>query len=107
MLLLEALQALELQYRVCFIRNNFDHYTGATFGCHENYSLERTDGVTKKNWASLLTFLRLRVLFTGAGRVGGSLQNFFTRHEASGETPVPIQSSQRAEFVPNDCFECI
>ena len=106
-LLIEALRALDLQGKVSFIRNNVDHYTGATFGCHENYSLERTDGVTKKNWASLLAFLTLRVLFTGAGRVGGSLQNFFTRHEASGEPPAPFQISQRADFILNDCFEWI
>jgi len=96
-----------LQGKAAFIRNNVDHYTGATFGCHENYSLERTDAVTKKNWASLLAFLTLRVLFTGAGRVGGSLQNFFTRQETSGEPPVPFQISQRADFILNDCFEWI
>jgi proteasome accessory factor A len=106
-LLLEALRALELEGKVCFIRNNVDHYTGATFGCHENYSLERTDAVTKKNWASLLAFLTLRVLFTGAGRVGGSLQNFFVRQDAAGEEPAPFQISQRADFILNDCFEWI
>ena len=106
-LLLEALRALGLEGKASFIRNNVDHYTGATFGCHENYSLERTDAVTKKNWASLLGFLTLRVLFTGAGRVGGSLQNFFTRHEPVGEPPVPFQISQRADFILNDCFEWI
>lgn len=106
-LLIEALRALDLQGKVSFIRNNIDHYTGATFGCHENYSLERTDGVTKKNWASLLAFLTLRVVFTGAGRVGGSLQNFFSRHETNGEEPVPFQISQRADFILNDCFEWI
>jgi proteasome accessory factor A len=106
-LLLEAVQALGLTDRVSFIRNNVDHYTGATFGCHENYSLERTDAVTKKNWASLLTFLTLRVLFTGAGRVGGSMQNFFTRQDCAGEPPVPFQLSQRADFILNDCFEWI
>jgi proteasome accessory factor A len=106
-LLLEALEALGLEGKAAFIRNNVDHYTGATFGCHENYSLERTEAVTKKNWASLLAFLTLRVLFTGAGRVGGSLQNFFTRQETSGEPPVPFQISQRADFILNDCFEWI
>ena len=106
-LLLEAVHALGLEGKVCFIRNNIDHYTGATFGCHENYSLERTDGVTKRNWASLLAFLTLRVLFTGAGRVGGSLQHFFSRPENSPDEVVPFQLSQRADFILNDCFEWI
>ncbi len=106
-LLLEALRALDLDGKVSFIRNNIDHYTGATFGCHENYSLERTDAVTKRNWASLLVFLTLRVLFTGAGRVGGSLQNFFSRRDSTGDEPIPFQLSQRADFILNDCFEWI
>ena len=107
LLLLEALRALELEDKVCFIRNNVDHYTGATFGCHENYSLERTEAVTKKNWASLLAFLTLRVLFTGTGRVGGSFQTFFGRQDLNGEDSVPFQISQRADFILNDCFEWI
>ena len=107
LLLLEALRALDLEGKVCFIRNNVDHYTGATFGCHENYTLERTEAVTKKNWASLLSFLTLRVLFTGTGRVGGSFQTFFGRQDFSGEDAVPFQISQRADFILNDCFEWI
>jgi proteasome accessory factor A len=106
-LLLEAVKALGLEGKVSFIRNNIDHYTGATFGCHENYSLERTDAVTKRNWASLLAFLTLRVVFTGAGRVGGSLQHFFSRQDSDTEEVVPFQISQRADFILNDCFEWI
>jgi proteasome accessory factor A len=106
-LLLEALRALDLENKVCFIRNNVDHYTGATFGCHENYSLERTEAVTRKNWASLLAFLTLRVLFTGAGRVGGSLQHFFSHQDTTGDETIPFQISQRADFILNDCFEWI
>jgi len=107
LLMLEAVRALDLEGKVCFIRNNVDHYTGATFGCHENYSLERTEAVTKKNWASLLAFLTLRVLFTGTGRVGGSFQTFFGRQDFSGDDSVPFQISQRADFILNDCFEWI
>lgn len=106
-LLLEAVHALGLDGKVSFIRNNIDHYTGATFGCHENYSIERTDAVTKRNWASLLAFLTLRVLFTGAGRVGGSLQHFFSRQDTGTDEIVPFQISQRADFILNDCFEWI
>ncbi len=107
LLLLEAVHALELEDRVSFIRNNVDHYTGATFGCHENYSLERTEAVTKKNWASLLAFLTLRLLFTGAGRVGGGFQTSFGRPDSAWEEPIAFQISQRADFILNDCFEWI
>ena len=30
-------QELGLADHVGFIRNNVDHYSGVTFGCHENY----------------------------------------------------------------------
>jgi hypothetical protein len=40
-LLRESLAALETSDRVSFIKNNVDHYTGATFGCHENYLMKR------------------------------------------------------------------
>jgi proteasome accessory factor A len=51
--------------------------------------------------------LTLRVLFTGAGRVGGSLQNFFTRQDSNSDEAVAFQLSQRADFILNDCFEWI
>ena len=90
-----------------FIRNNVDHYTGATFGCHENYSLERTVPWTKRNLLSLLAFLTLRVLFTGAGP--GRLQpaNPFPGEIRSGKEAAPFQISQRADFIVNDCFEWV
>src|SRR4029077_7912336 len=62
---------------------------------------------TKKNWASLLAFLTLRVLFTGTGRVGGSFQTFFGRQDFNSDDSVPFQISQRADFILNDCFEWI
>jgi proteasome accessory factor A len=72
-LALQAVKALGLGGEVNFIRNNIDHYTGATFGCHENYLVRRTAPLTETNVLSLLTFLTLRLLFTGAGRVGTTL----------------------------------
>src|SRR6201988_3671446 len=33
--------ALGAAGRVSFIKNNVDHHTGATFGCHENYLMKR------------------------------------------------------------------
>src|SRR5438067_13177142 len=40
-LLRSSLAALEAADRVSFIKNNVDHHTGATFGCHENYLMKR------------------------------------------------------------------
>ena len=31
---------------VSFLKNNIDHYTSATFGCHENYLLSRDAPLT-------------------------------------------------------------
>src|SRR5689334_16443843 len=96
MLLLDAVHALKLQNQVNFIRNNVDYHTGATFGCHENYSLDRTLAVTKKNWLSLLAFLTLRVLFTGAGRLGANRTHLGRGEPRDDEDIVPFQLSQRA-----------
>ena len=40
-ILLQALKEMHLIDQVGFIRNNVDHYSGATFGCHENYLVRR------------------------------------------------------------------
>ena len=40
-LLQAALEELGAADRVSFIKNNVDHHTGATFGCHENYLMKR------------------------------------------------------------------
>jgi len=40
-ILLQAVKDLRLNDQVSFIRNNIDHYSGATFGCHENYLMKR------------------------------------------------------------------
>ncbi len=107
LLLLEAVQALGLKDKVSFIRNNVDHYTGATFGCHENYSLARTVPLTEENELSLLAFLTLRVLFTGAGRVGSSRPNLFRGEVRPREEAVPFQLSQRADFIVTDSFQWV
>jgi proteasome accessory factor A len=107
LLLLEAIQALGLEEQVSFIRNNVDHWTGATFGCHENYSLDRKVGVEEKSGLSLLAFLTLRVLFTGAGRVGCGRPNLLGSDPPLDNAPVPFQISQRADFIVNDCFHWV
>ena len=107
LLLQEAVRALRLQDKVSFIRNNVDHYTGATFGCHENYSLDRKAPLHEANVLSLLGFLTLRVLFTGAGRVGSIRPSRFRGEMIQREQPALFQISQRADYIQNDFFEWV
>src|SRR5712671_5346757 len=107
LLLQEAVRALRLQDRVSFIRNNVDHYTGATFGCHENYSLDRKAPLHEKNVLSLLAFLTLRVLFTGSGRVGSIRPSRFRGEVVQREEAALFQISQRADYIQNDFFEWV
>jgi proteasome accessory factor A len=106
-IVLQAVQAMGVEDRVSFIRNNVDHYTGATFGCHENYLVRRAAPLTEPNLRSLLAFLTLRMLYTSAGRVGATVAA-----EARGEWSRPgpaagFQISQRADYIHNDLFEWV
>jgi proteasome accessory factor A len=103
-LVLRAVKALGLQDSLNFIRNNIDHHTGATFGCHENYSLLRTAPLTVENVQSLLAFLTLRLLFAGTGRVG---QRVFAESEANQVDPVEFQLSQRADYIETELYEWV
>lgn len=107
LLILKAVQALALDDCVSFIRNNVDHYTGATFGCHENYSLNRKAPLTEKNVLSLLTFLTLRLLIAGTGRVGATRPTRFRTDPDPLEPKPHFQISQRADFIQNDFFEWV
>ncbi|MBN2507403.1 MAG: proteasome accessory factor PafA2 family protein [Verrucomicrobia bacterium] len=107
LLLLEAIRELGLEHRVSLIRNNVDHYTGATFGCHENYSLDRRTPLTEKNVLALLAFLTLRVLYCGAGRVGAIRPTRFRGELVMREDPALFQISQRADYIQNDFFEWV
>jgi proteasome accessory factor A len=106
-LLNEALAGLDLESRAGFVRNNVDHFSGATFGCHENYLVRRSAPLTESNVLSLLAFLTLRTLYTGAGRVGCSLGA-----ENRGDLLQPgadphFQISQRADYINNELFEWV
>jgi hypothetical protein len=107
LLLLEAIEALGLEGQVSFIRNNVDHWTSATFGCHENYSLDRRVEVEEKSGLSLLAFLTLRVLFAGAGRVGHGKPSLLDIDPPVDHRPVSFQISQRADFIVNDSFHWV
>lgn len=97
-----AVAAAGLAGRVSFIRNNIDHHSAATFGCHENYSLLRSAPLSPRNVRSLLAFLTLRTVFAGSGRVGE--ERPFSESDAP---PVAFQLSQRADFIENDVYEWV
>src|SRR3989440_2234665 len=106
-LLRESLAALEATDRVSFIKNNVDHHTGATFGCHENYLMKREAQFTPSVLGTLLTFLATRQIFTGAGRVGQANPLAFDFEPAQAETPVAFQLSQRADHIVNDIYQWV
>ncbi|MGJ3243450.1 MAG: proteasome accessory factor PafA2 family protein [Opitutales bacterium] len=108
LLLNQAVEELGFGGQVSFIRNNIDHYTGATFGCHENFSLLRNAPYTEANILSLLAFQTLRVLYTGTGRVAGNQDNPFAFYGNESEAPDPaFQISQRADYIQNDFFQWV
>ena len=90
-LLQSSLVALEAEGRVAFIKNNVDHQTGATFGCHENYLMKREAQFTPPILGTLLAFLATRQIFTGAGRVGQANPLAFDFEPPQQETPVNFQ----------------
>ena len=106
-ILQEAVRALGLEDTVSFIRNNIDHYNGSTFGCHENYSLSRNAPLNEKNVLSVLAFLTLRTLYTGAGRVGSIRPSRFRGDAVQRDGGVLFQISQRADYIQNDFFEWV
>jgi len=106
-LLLNALRELHATEQVSFIKNNIDHYTGATFGCHENYLMRRETQFTPPVLGSLLTFLATRQIFTGAGRVGQAHPLAFDFDLPPSAIPVKFQLSQRADHIVNDIYQWV
>jgi hypothetical protein len=106
-LLQSALVELGADDRVAFIKNNVDHHTGATFGCHENYLMKREAQFTPPILGALLSFLATRQLFTGAGRVGQANPLAFDFEMPQPETQVDFQISQRADHIVNDIYQWV
>ena len=106
-LIARALRELQLDREVSFIRNNIDHYTGATFGCHENYLVRRAAPLHEANVLSLLAFLTVRLLFTGAGRVGSSVATELRGQISRLGLDDMFQISQRADYINNDLYEWV
>lgn len=106
-LLQSALDDLGATDRVAFIKNNVDHHTGATFGCHENYLMKREAQFTPPVLGTLLSFLATRQLFTGAGRVGQANPLAFDFEVPQPEAQVDFQISQRADHIVNDIYQWV
>ena len=105
-LLQKALVDLRAEKRVSFIKNNVDHLTGATFGCHENYLMRRENQLNQQALGTLLSFLATRQIFTGAGRVGQTNPLSF-EFDAPHTNPVDFQLSQRADHIVNDIYQWV
>lgn len=106
-LLQSALEALGVSEDVAFIKNNVDHHTGATFGCHENYLMKRELQFNPRLLGTLLSFLATRQLFTGAGRVGQASPLAFDFEPSPHSGAVPFQLSQRADHIVNDIYQWV
>src|SRR5258708_4911609 len=98
-ILVQAVKELRLGEQVSFIRNNIDHYSGATFGCHENYLVRRSAPLTEANVLSLLAFLTLRQLYVGAGRGGGTPGAKFPGGLVRQGAGSPFLLRQRAHYI--------
>src|SRR6266446_5951085 len=107
LLLYQAIKELGIEDKVSFLKNNIDHHTGATFGCHENYLMRREAQFTPEILASLLGFLATRQIFTGSGRVGHANPLAFDFEIPDRPGNVPFQISQRADHIVNDIYQWV
>ncbi|MEE2659447.1 MAG: proteasome accessory factor PafA2 family protein [Candidatus Latescibacterota bacterium] len=88
-----------------FFKNNIDHYTGATFGCHENYLVRRDVPFSQVLLPAILPFFVSRQIYAGAGRVGSHTDIF--EYGGVGEGEVPYQISQRADHIVTEIYQWI
>ncbi len=111
-ILQRALRSLGLEKEASFLKNNIDHFTGATFGCHENYLIQRNVPFSTVVIPALLPFLVTRQVFSGAGRVGSYDDSFYyygrdDREDDYREDPVVFQISQRADHIVTEIYQWI
>lgn len=102
-----AIAALRAENRVALIKNNVDHLTGATFGCHENYLMRRETQFNPLSLGTLLSFLATRQIYTGTGRVGQTNPLSFDYDSRQHEVRVDFQISQRADHIVNDIYQWV
>ncbi len=107
LLLCQAIRELGVADEISFLKNNIDHHTGATFGCHENYLMRREAQFTPEILGSLLAFLATRQIYAGAGRVGQANPLAFDFEVPNRHGQVPFQMSQRADHIVNDIYQWV
>ena len=107
LLLQGALEEIGVAEQVAFLKNNVDHHTGATFGCHENYLMKRQLQFNPRVLGTLLAFLATRQIFTGAGRVGQASPLAFDFEPPRSGAAVDFQISQRADHIVNDIYQWV
>ena len=91
-----------------FFKNNIDHFTGATFGCHENFQVSRDVPFYRVVIPTLMPFFVTRQIYAGAGRVGvydemiefGDFQQELSEQQN-------YQISQRADHIVTEIYEWI
>ena len=106
-LLQSALESLGAAETVSFIKNNIDHHTGATFGCHENYLMRREAAVHAAGaWcAARLSRHPADLYRRRPGRTGESLA--FDFEVPTSEETIDFQLSQRADHIVNDIYQWV
>ncbi len=102
-----GLEGLGAASSVSFIKNNIDHHTGATFGCHENYLMRRDAQFTPQCLGALLSFLATRQIYSGAGRVGQAAPLSFDFEIPDFGEPITFQISQRSDHIVNDIYQWV
>ena len=100
-----ALDQLGLADSAAFFKNNIDHYTGATFGCHENYLVRREVPFSQVLLPTMLPFFVTRQIFAGAGRVGCHTDIF--EYGTAEDEGVEFQLSQRADHIVTEIYQWI
>jgi proteasome accessory factor A len=100
-----ALEQLDLAGSAAFFKNNIDHYTGATFGCHENYLVRRDVPFSQVLLPAMLPFFVTRQIFAGAGRVGCHTDIF--EYGGNDDEGVDFQISQRADHIVTEIYQWI
>lgn len=100
-----ALEQLGLADSAAFFKNNIDHYTGATFGCHENYLVRREVPFSQVLLPTMLPFFVTRQIFAGAGRVGCHTDIF--EYSSTEDEGVDFQLSQRADHIVTEIYQWI
>ncbi len=100
-----ALEQLGMAENASFFKNNIDHYTGATFGCHENYLVRRDVPFSQVLLPAMLPFFVTRQIFAGAGRVGCHTDIF--EYGNADEDGVKFQISQRADHIVTEIYQWI